>query len=131
MNTREPARSRPGAEVLEPRRMLSAVVENGVLIVTGTPVNDYINIFEVRGDTIVTPYYSVNVFTSGGSEFLRIPPEGIRSVTVRALGGNDTVNVELAPRIPDNFPLRLPTVLDGGTGDDELCYFSNPSLLYS
>ena len=119
MNTRRHVG--PGTETLETRRLMSAVVENGVLVVTGTSADDRITVYESR-DTSVTTYV-VGIQTPGvpGSDhYFRIPGGGVQSVTVRALGGNDSVNVGVVSRRPDAFDLALPTRLDGGTGNDEI-----------
>jgi Ca2+-binding RTX toxin-like protein len=129
MNTSE--RTGPDAEALESRRMLSAVVENGVLVVTGTPYDDVIMVWENR-DT-VPPNYSVVVHTPSRPELNQdfdIPGEGVRSVTVRALAGDDDVNVAASPLNPVAWPLHLPTRLEGGTGDDRLTAGVAHSFIY-
>ena len=119
MNT--PYHSYPGAHALQQRRLMSAIVEDGVLVITGTSADDRITVYESR-DTSV-PTYVVGIQTPsipGSDQYFRIPGDGVRSVTVRALAGDDSVNVGVVSRRPDAFDLMLPTRLDGGTGNDEI-----------
>jgi len=112
----------PPLELLEPRRLLSASVENGVLLVVGTNLDDVIMVWEeMSGGGGVDYHVVVNTpLSQRPAEFHVIPDDGVRLVSVRALDGDDLVDVATSPLNPLAGPLHLPTRLDGGIGNDRI-----------
>src|SRR3712207_2609704 len=107
---------------LEPRRLMSVDVTDGVLTIVGTPTSDRIVVLEeeFRGrpkafSITVAPLYD------GPGETYRIPAEGVRSLKILALGGNDLVDLAIAtypvPAVVGIYPVRTPSHVDGGVGD--------------
>ena len=112
---------RPYPECLEPRRLMSAIVSNGVLVVTGTPIADRILMYESTdafGDVTSYHVFLDSPLSQRPAETHDIPAEGVRSITVRALGGDDLVDLAHAPTRPDTRPITAPTLIDGGIGKD-------------
>ena len=106
------------AEALEGRRLLSASVQDGVLLVEGTGGPERIRVWEFREGKLEYTVLITPIPYAGTAEFHDIPGEGVRLVSVRALGGDDVVDVRSSPLDPGSFPLRLPTRVDGGVGND-------------
>ena len=92
----------------------SAVFENGVLTVTGTPGADTIDVqdFEDRDSPIAVTINGVTTtFSDYGTDF-------VESVVVNAGAGNDTVTVEGDDFITE--PLAPSLMIDAGAGDDSV-----------
>jgi hypothetical protein len=87
-------------EMLEPRVLLAATLAGGVLRVDGGGGDETIVISRSRS--------SINVTINGTKE--RFARNAVRSVRVRAGGGDDTVHVRFG----------LPATIQGGPGDDDL-----------
>jgi hypothetical protein len=85
-------------EPLEGRVLLSAVVNNGILTITGTDHADHINVIQRRSVLIVHE----------GSATARFGKKHISSIVINALGGNDKIKVTS----------KLSTTIDGGDGKD-------------
>ena len=114
-------KSHPRIDLLESRRLLSAVVSNGVLVVTGTPIADRILMYEFTDALGNVRTYHVFIDSPESerpAESHDIPADGVRSITVRAGGGNDSVDLAHAPTRPDARPITAPTFIDGGIGKD-------------
>jgi Ca2+-binding RTX toxin-like protein len=105
------------SEALESRRMLSAVVDNGVLVVTGTGGADRIRVYEAWESAQVVVSIRPIGSTDAG-EIYRVPIAGVRSVLVRAGAGDDVVDAYSSPLDPGSRPLTLPTRVDAGIGND-------------
>ena len=104
-------------ETLEPRRLLSVSLENGVLTVLGTPEAETITVYYARMGT--SEEYVVAGSAGGG----RFPAADVRVVAVRAFGGDDSVDLAIAdvvfPAAIGFFgPVLVPARVDGGLGDD-------------
>ena len=112
----------PAAEIeaLEARRLLSAKVQDGVLFVVGTDGPERIKVWEYPKGTLEYVVVILPIPSAGTSEHYIIPGDGVRLVSVRALGGNDVVDVYSSPLDPESWPLHLPTRVDGGTGNDSV-----------
>jgi hypothetical protein len=110
---------RPRLESLEPRLALAASATGGTaaivgdtLMVEGTPGLDRIQVLPTQLPGTVRVVFDGKVLGSYGP---------VVRIDVNAGAGNDTVTVD--PRI------TLPTVLDGGPGNDHLQGGSGPNLL--
>jgi Ca2+-binding RTX toxin-like protein len=98
-------------EQLEPRRLLSVSIQDGVLVVTATSGNDRIYLEQVDGGVCVRGYSD-----DFADENLN-PIMGLRGVRVDAGDGNDLVAVN---DYGGARPFDLPVTLVGGAGDDSL-----------
>ena len=101
-------------EALEARRLLSAEVVNGTLVVTGTAAPDRILIWEEiasKGPAIVG---HVN------GEGFEVPADSVRSVLVRGLAGADRIDLASFPMNPFSGPLSVPSRIDAGFGNDQV-----------
>jgi Ca2+-binding RTX toxin-like protein len=116
-----------GLEGLEPRRLMAAAVNDGVLYVDGTGLSDSILIRQEPG-TEKVPVFSVEIGPNDGSDrptFLyQFPVSDVRSMVVRAGPGNDLVDLAIAtyavPALAGIKPVGVPTRVDGGFNDDEI-----------
>ncbi len=106
-------------EQLEFRRLLSASVVDGVLVVTGTPTGDRIQIHE-EFDDATTAYvvYIDQPLAQRPAEQYTIPAAGVRGILVRAGAGDDYVDLYNAPTRPYTRPVTAPSFIDAGIGDD-------------
>ena len=116
-NSRSPRRAaRPRLEDLEPRLALSAsprvAIVGDALTVQGTPGPDRIQIKATPQSGTVRVVFDGKVLGNYGP---------VASIDVNAGAGKDTVTVD--PRI------NLPTLLDGGPGNDRLRGGSGPNTL--
>ena len=114
----------PRSESLEPRRLFSATLVEGVLAVRGRAFADQILI---REEGVGTDKHVVAVEID--SPLLDIPATRetfpfakVNSVLVRAGAGNDLVDCAIAtyvtPAVATIRPLSLPTRIDASTGND-------------
>jgi Ca2+-binding RTX toxin-like protein len=113
-------------ESLESRRFLSASVIDGVLTIVGTPGAERILINEQAIGTS-PKVFAVAIDPVDGdrpTESFMIPAEGVRSLKVIALGGNDVVDLAIAtygvPAIVGITPVTVPAFVDAGIGDDKV-----------
>ena len=100
--------------LLEPRRLLSVSLENGVLTVLGTPAADTIYVaYSMSGP-------GGEYVVSGTAGLGRFPAADVRAVAVRSGAGNDSVDLGRPDvvRIPEIRPIRVPSRVDGGLGND-------------
>ena len=111
---------------LEPRRLLSAAVVNGVLVLTGTSAPETFVVIHSAVDGQLQTYWgsiAPNPPTSLPERF-EFPAAGVRSIAVRAGAGNDVVDLAIATftldAAPGVGPPTIPSRIDGGLGDDEL-----------
>lgn len=95
-------------EPLESRTLPSAVLEGGVLAVTGTNGNDTVRVENPTGSTIV-------VTLNGQAQ--SFDPAAVTRVDVRGLAGNDAIDIR--PLTQGGGPARRVTV-GGGDGDDTI-----------
>src|SRR5688572_5144106 len=104
----------PMLETLESRRLLSVSVADGVLTVTGTPLAERILVNEqaIGGSPKVFAISIDPIDSDRPSENHTVPAEGIRSLRVLALGGNDVVDLAIAtyavPAIAGITPVTIP-----------------------
>jgi len=110
-------------EALEERRLLSVSVVGTTLVIDGTSSGETIRVY--RNPTGIF----VNV---GGTGDGPVTPSGINQINVNALGGNDTVIVEgtSAPGMTGSMAVGIPSVIDGGDGDDTLYGSDSNDTLY-
>jgi hypothetical protein len=107
----------PTVDALERRRFFSASVVGGVLVVTGTDAADNINVYAELTDA--GRVYRVTVARPGETgESHDVPAAGVRSILVRALAGDDSVNLVAAPTRPNTDVVRIPSRIEGGSGND-------------
>jgi Ca2+-binding RTX toxin-like protein len=104
---------------LEPRRLFSATVVDGMLVVVGTNGPDRIVMWEDEGATgpVIVGFVDALLFGRPPETF-EVPAEGVRSILVRALAGNDTVDLFDAPVGPSSNSTSLPSRIDAGLGKD-------------
>lgn len=117
-------------ETLDSRRLLSAAVVDGTLLVVGTDHADTISVAYatyaqgVTGVKPFTPYYVVTV----NGKVSKFNADGIERVEVHARGGDDFVNLAgvnfVAMPVPRYDPLNGPIVVGsaviGGRGNDTI-----------
>ena len=121
----------PAVEVLEDRRLLSAEVVNGTLVVVGTNGPDRITIWQQVGPNGLEIHVVMEALLFGRPpETYQFPAEEIHSVLVRALAGDDAVNLFPAPgaagpgpvanadAVPIIGPLSTPSRVVAGFGND-------------
>lgn len=115
-------------ESLESRRLLSAAVVDGVLVITGTPLAERILVNEnFDPATRKTKTYNVSIDPVGSdrpTEYYIIPAEGVNSLRIVAGGGNDLVDLAIATyaviAVVGIGPVRAATSIDAGSGNDEV-----------
>src|SRR5215218_3772608 len=100
-----PVTAAEGFEALEPRRLLSASVQAGVLVVTGTVSSDVITVF-------LNPADSNQLSVKIGAAVQTFDAGPINAITIDALRGDDTVSIDAA--------IALPTTITGGSGSDRV-----------
>jgi len=121
---------RPGSaaiESLEPRRLLSVAVNDGVLTIVGTSEADDVVVTEhtVIGRPKVFVVSIRVIGTTRPVESVMVPAEGVRAVSVFAGAGNDVVDLgKASPRVwaatESIKPVTVPAFVDGGLGNDQL-----------
>ena len=113
-------------ESLESRCRRSAVVADGILTIMGTPTAERILVNEqaVGGRPKVFAISIDPVGSERPTETYMIPADGVRSLKVLALGGNDVVDLAIAtygvPAVVGITPVTVPSYVDAGTGDDHV-----------
>src|SRR5688572_26019491 len=98
--------ARPVLQALESRRMLSASVVDGALVIEGTRRGDAINVFAADSGTTVRVHVNGEQHTFVRSSFDRI--------RVKAGRGDDSVVIGIS----GSFAVKAPSVIDAGDGDD-------------
>ena len=112
---------RSAIQSLELRRLFSAMVENGTLVVVGTNGPDRIRMWEdQRGAQVVIVGYIDALLLGRPAEGFEVPADGVRSVVVRALAGDDDVDLADAPLGPTTGPISIPSRIDAGLGHDQV-----------
>lgn len=113
-------------EPLESRRLLSAALVNGVVVVVGTPLSDDIRIYRQPGPNDA-PQYAVEIGPINGEQPTRLwtfPASQVRSIWVRAGSGDDVVDLAVAtfalPAMVGYGPATVPAHIDGGLGGDKI-----------
>ena len=104
---RAPAPAAPMVEGLEDRRLLSAVLSNGVLTVTGTAGADRIEMERVSSDRL-------RVRENGRDRTFSYAT--VQRVVVNALAGDDEIKLEE----DDDEAVNKPSQLSGGDGNDRI-----------
>ena len=126
-------------QLLEPRRFMSAVVQDGVLTVTGTTLADDIVAYLFRAEPGADAKYVVEIGPMDGerpTQFWEFPAESVRLVVVRAGLGDDLVDLAVATiAVPANAltevsPVAVPTRVEGGFGNDRIYGGSNRDLIF-
>ena len=113
-------------ECLESRRLLSASVIDGVLTIIGTPGDDRIIVNEQAfgGRPKVFAIGIDPADSQRPNEAYQVPAEGVRSLKVLALGGNDVVDLGIAtyavPAVVGITPVTVPAFVDAGIGNDDV-----------
>ena len=141
-NRSDPFVTRPigatSVEGLESRRLLSAVLQDGVLSVNGTAMSDDIRVYFYRGEPAAPAVYVVEIGPIDGERPTRtweFPAADVRLVVVRAGGGNDVVDLGVATfPVPMNLftdvgPVAVPTRVDGGVGNDRMYGGTNRDMI--
>jgi Ca2+-binding RTX toxin-like protein len=111
-------------EQLEPRRLMSAgaIVQDGILILTGTASDDQFYINKELGGVCVQQFTQVQgesyKYTQLTFDILN-PMYGLRGLRVDGGDGNDSIRVSEDPA-SDQDRFDLPVTLIGGQGDDSL-----------
>ena len=110
-------------EMLEQRRLLSATLVNGLLVVTGSSRPDQILMFREPGLNDA-PVYTVVIQddTTRPVYQASFPLGQVRAVAVRAGAGDDVVDLAVAtfalPAVTGYGPVSVPSRIDGGLDDD-------------
>jgi Ca2+-binding RTX toxin-like protein len=114
-------------ETLEPRRLLSVAVNDGILTIVGTPQADDIRVNEQAffGRPKVFVVSIGRVGSRAPAETYTIPADGVRAVSVLAGAGDDVVDLALATagriiQVVGITPVNVPAFIDGGLGNDQL-----------
>jgi Ca2+-binding RTX toxin-like protein len=119
---------------LERRRLFSADVVNGMLVVVGTNGPDRITIWQDVGPSGPVIQVVADALLMGRPpETYQFPADGISMVVVRALAGDDAVNLFPAPgaaaaAVPGAGPaiasvagaISIPSRIDAGLGNDSV-----------
>src|SRR5258706_7503627 len=92
----------PTCEPLEERRLLSAVLDAGVIQVKGTSAADVIKVSKSRSTLTIKIGTTTTTFAAGGVDAIRI----------RGLDGNDSITV--------GGTLKIPLIVYGGNGKHTL-----------
>jgi Ca2+-binding RTX toxin-like protein len=92
----------PLCEQLEPRRLLSATLVDGIVQVKGTSAADVIKISKSGSKVMVKV----------GATSKSFPAGSVDSIRIRALDGNDSIT--------GNQKLKIPIVVYGGAGNDTI-----------
>src|SRR5688500_8957445 len=90
-------------EVLEQRRLLSAALVDGVLVIVGTDADD----------VIAVSHDASNVFVNDNGVMSTFDRAAVQSVSMSGMDGNDTLQV-----LDDMGEFFAPIHSDGGAGDD-------------
>ena len=98
---------RESIEPLEPRRLLTAVLTNGILTITGTS----------KADLLMVTEDSASVFVNLNSDpAVSFDASQIKSVSIDLAGGNDRTFMQNKGKLP----LRIPALIMGSKGNDTL-----------
>jgi Ca2+-binding RTX toxin-like protein len=95
-------------ELCESRRLLSAVLENGVVTFTGTSGNDAMNVF-------ISSKNPSRLIVMNFSDEASFPLSQVHLIQINAGHGNDTVISH-----DTNGIVSIPMSINGGAGDDEI-----------
>ena len=118
----------PVVQALESRRLLSSATLNGdVLVVEDDPLTDAVYIRRQAG-MLDAPVYTVTIGPADGSRrpthYWEFPLAKVQSIIVRGFGGNDVIDLAIASYSidaePGVGPVTVPTLIDGGLGDDAI-----------
>jgi Ca2+-binding RTX toxin-like protein len=112
-------------EPLETRRLLSASLEGGLLLVDGRPFSDNILIREElstqSGEKVIVVEIDSPLLDIPATH-QEFPAKDVRSIAVRAGGGNDLVDLAIAtyavPALAGTGPVRNTSRIDAGGGND-------------
>lgn len=108
----------PVFQPLESRQLLSAVVADGVLTVTGTAKNDKISVSLSRdGETITVKEASGNRFKKKSSASTEFAAADVTSIVINAGAGNDSVALSGGKR---KTPFAVSALINGEAGNDNL-----------
>jgi Ca2+-binding RTX toxin-like protein len=95
-------------EPLEPKRLFSAVVKNGILSITGTEHADTINFWFGEKNPL-------HIIVRDGVDEFSFPRTGIRLIRVHGLGGDDHISP-----LNRSGEVNINISADGGAGDDQI-----------
>lgn len=108
----------PMFQPLEARQLLSAVLTDGVLTVTGTAKNDVISVSLSRDlSTITVKETAGNRFRKGSTTTNTFTAADVTSIIVNAGAGNDAVSLGGGTR---TSPFAVAATLNGEAGNDKL-----------
>ena len=114
-HTTAPGRILPHA--LEPRRLLSAGVVDGTLRVVGSNAADAIVVYQSPAHAVGQFVVSIRERPNNAPrEEFRFPMEGIASISVRGLAGDDVIRLDGLSE--SDLVVRIPSRIDGGLGND-------------
>jgi len=114
-------------ESLEPRRLLAATLQDGVLVVMGRPfTEDFLIREEISaqsGEKVVVVEIDAP-FLDIPATHQEFPAKDVNSVLVRAGGGDDKIDMAIAtyavPALAGTGPLTKGTRVDAGSGNDSV-----------
>lgn len=107
----------PVFQPLEARQLLSAVVADGVLTVTGTAKNDRIVVsLSSDGETLTVSEASGNRFRKKATTTTEFAAADVSSVVVNAGAGNDSVTLKGTRKTP----FSIGATINGDAGNDNL-----------
>ena len=113
-------------ESLESRRLMSASLVDGTLIIEGTPGDDRIAVETAQAS--ITPERSIGVNLNG--QFSSYPLADVTGITIYARGGNDEVIVQGQDFHGNYAPITVPVLIRGGPGNDTLHAGDGNDTLY-
>jgi len=91
----------------------TAALVGGILMVNGTSGNDAIAVSANDGGNVIV--------RDGGQNIAKFAPGSVHQIQIRGFAGNDKITVS------EN--LKIPTIIQGGQGNDVLQAGSGPSIL--
>ena len=104
---RAPVAAALSVESLEERRLLSAAVVDGMLVVVGTAGPDHVRVYESFDVVVPEVTGFVRRLPDGPFESFAFPAESISTIVIRAGAGDDRVDFA-SPLDPNSRPTRRP-----------------------
>ena len=114
-----PAAAGLSVESLEGRRLLSAAVVDGMLVLVGTAGPDHIRAYESWDVVVPEVTGFVRRLPDGPFEYFAVPAESVHTIVIRAGAGDDRVDFA-SPLDPNSRPTRRPARVDAGIGNDDV-----------
>jgi hypothetical protein len=127
----------PFAEALEPRRLCSATLKDGFLVIVGRAFQDRILVREDVGAQTQEKVVAVDIdspLLDLPAYHYEFPVKDVRHISIRAGWGDDIVDLAIAtyavPAIDGIRPVSVPTRVDGGVGNDTVYGGNGSDFLY-